>query len=144
MTTCSSCFNVTTNCTCTVQMISVQTPTPTVVSVGQGQGGARGPQGIQGPAGSGTQGIQGTQGLLGIQGTQGIQGPVGATQEIAYIHMQGTSSDTWTITHNLNFYPNVTTMDSGGSIVEGEIEHLSRNTLRVTFLAAFSGDAYLS
>ena len=68
----------------------------------------------------------------------------GGTQVVAYHHKQQSSSAVWTITHNLNFYPNVTTMDSGGSIVEGELEHLSRNTLRVTFLAAFSGDAYLS
>ena len=65
-------------------------------------------------------------------------------QTVAYHHNQNSSSAVWTIAHNLNFYPNVTTMDSGGSIVEGEIEHLSRNTLRVTFLAAFSGEAFLS
>ena len=66
------------------------------------------------------------------------------SQSVAYHHMQGTTSATWNITHNLGFYPNVTTMDSSGAICEGEIEHLSRNTLRVTFLAAFSGQAYLS
>ena len=68
----------------------------------------------------------------------------GGTQVVAYHHVQSTSSATWNIPHNLGFYPNVTTMDSSGAICEGEIEHISRNTLRVTFLAAFSGEAFLS
>ena len=71
-------------------------------------------------------------------------GTGGGTQVVAHHHVQSTSSATWNITHNLGFYPNVTTMDSSGAICEGEIEHLSRNSLRVTFLAAFSGEAFLS
>ena len=67
-----------------------------------------------------------------------------SSSAVAYHYVQNTPSSSWTITHNLNFYPNITTMDSSGSIVEGEIEHLNRNTVRVTFLAAFSGEAFLS
>lgn len=63
---------------------------------------------------------------------------------IAYHHIQGSSSAVWEITHNLGFYPNVTTMDSSGSIAEGEITHIDNNILRVTFSAPFSGNAYLS
>lgn len=62
----------------------------------------------------------------------------------AYHHQQGASSAVWTIEHGLGFYPNVTVMDSGGSTVEGELEHLTENELRVTFSAPISGDAYLS
>lgn len=62
----------------------------------------------------------------------------------AYHHVQGISSNTWDVEHNLGFYPNVTTMDSSGSIAEGEIEHLSKYRLRVIFSAPFSGNAYLS
>lgn len=64
--------------------------------------------------------------------------------QVAYHHSQGASSTEWLIQHGLGFYPNVTTMDSGGSIVEGELEHLTKYTLRVTFSAPISGDAYLS
>lgn len=78
---------------------------------------------------------------MGPQGTQGISGQ---QERLAYHHVQNTSSAVWTIAHNLNFYPNITTIDSSGSIVEGEIEHLNRNTLRVTFVSAFSGEAFLS
>jgi hypothetical protein len=57
---------------------------------------------------------------------------------------QGTPADVWEITHNLDWYPNVTVMDSGGSTVEGDLIHLSTNALRLTFSGAFSGVAYLS
>lgn len=66
------------------------------------------------------------------------------TPLVAYHHTQGTSSATWTINHNLGWYPNVTIQDSGGSIVEGEITYTSVNSLTVTFTGAFSGNAYLS
>lgn len=63
---------------------------------------------------------------------------------VAFAHTQGVSSNSWTITHNLNFYPNVTVIDSAGTVVEGEIFYTSRNVLTVTFSGAFSGKAYLS
>lgn len=70
----------------------------------------------------------------------------GSGQTVAYHHIQNSPSAIWNISHNLNFYPNVTTMDSSTppQIVEGEVEHLTRNTLRVTFTSPFGGDAYLS
>lgn len=64
--------------------------------------------------------------------------------DLAYAHNQGTASATWTIVHNLDFYPNVTVQDSAGTIVEGEIAYTSRNQIVLTFSAAFSGKAYLS
>ena len=78
-----------------------------------------------------------------------IPGSVGSTtgggqQTVAYVHNQGSSSATWTINHNLNFYPNVTFQDSAGTIIEGELNYTTRNTLIATFSAAFSGKAYLS
>lgn len=64
--------------------------------------------------------------------------------DIAYAHTQGTASATWTILHNLDFYPNVTVVDSAGTIVEGEITYTNRNQIVLTFAASFSGKAYLS
>ena len=132
MTTCG-CQNT---CSCGAQGVTVQVPNPIVITVvpptaaqstqstvvvKPGQGGSRGPQGIQ-----------------------GLQGAQGTNREIAYRYNQGVASSTWTIAHNLNFYPNVTTMDSTGAICEGEIVYTNPNNLTVTFLAAFSGVAYLS
>jgi hypothetical protein len=70
---------------------------------------------------------------------RGINAPA-----VAYHHVQGTSSATWTINHYLGWQPNVTVQDSGGSVVEGEISYTSVNALTVTFSGAFSGNAYLS
>lgn len=63
---------------------------------------------------------------------------------ISYVHSQNAASDIWTITHNLEFYPNVTLMDSGGSQVEGEITYLNNKQLQVEFSYEISGIAYLS
>jgi hypothetical protein len=48
------------------------------------------------------------------------------------------------INHNLGFKPNVTVVDSAGTIYEGEITYTNPNSLTVSFSAAFSGKAYLS
>ena len=63
---------------------------------------------------------------------------------VAYTHTQGVSSATWTINHNLGFYPNLTVQDSAGTIYEGEITYTNSDSLTVTFSSAFSGKAYLS
>ena len=66
-----------------------------------------------------------------------------------YTHNQSAASATWTITHNLNKFPSVTVIDSGDSVVQGEILFNSANQLTLTFYAgggtsAFSGKAYLN
>lgn len=61
-----------------------------------------------------------------------------------YNHSQGVSASTWTITHNLGYYPNVQVVDSGGTNVIGDITYNSINQLTITFSASFSGNAYLS
>ena len=63
---------------------------------------------------------------------------------IAFNYVQLLPSDTWVIKHNLNFHPNVTVVDSAGTIVEGEIHYSDMNHLTLTFASAFSGNAYLS
>lgn len=81
----------------------------------------------------------------GPQGPQGPTGPAGeSSQEVSYRHIQSTVSDTWQITHNLGWYPNITVVDSAGSVVEGEIDYTSENSLTLLFASPFSGTAYLS
>ena len=129
-----------------------------------GAQGTRGTQGVQGTVGAGTQGVQGTlgTGIQGTQGTAGLQGISGAAldntddltegalnkyftvERVSYAHMQGSASNSWAITHNLGFKPNVTVIDSAGNIVEGEIAYTNSNSLTVSFQSAFSGNAYLS
>lgn len=61
-----------------------------------------------------------------------------------YEHHQETASASWTIEHNLDNYPSVTVVDSGGTVVEGDVIYLNRNIIRVEFSAPFSGVAYLN
>ena len=66
--------------------------------------------------------------------------PVGGN----YTHNQITSSTTWTVTHNLGFFPAVSVVDSGGNYVIGDVNYVSQNVLTVSFNASFGGKAYLS
>jgi len=114
---------------------------------------------------TGTQGTQGLTGAQGVQGTTGIQGPTGNANadltttddltegttnkyftvgRVSYEHIQDEVSKDWVIVHNLGFKPNVTVIDSAGTIYEGEIAYTNTNSLTVSFSAAFSGKAFLS
>jgi hypothetical protein len=119
----------------------------------QGVRGAQGTQGVQGTTGLGTQGTQGTSGADGIDGsaldntddlTEGLTNKYFTVERVSFEHNQGSASNSWTITHNLGFKPNVTVIDSAGNIVEGEIAYTNSNLLTVSFASAFSGKAYLS
>jgi hypothetical protein len=63
----------------------------------------------------------------------------------SYVHNQSVSASTWTITHNLNYYPGgVSVIDSGETVVVGDITHLSTNSFTVSFSTPFSGKVYVS
>jgi hypothetical protein len=96
------------------------------------------------PGVPGQRGPQGEQGPVGPAGPVGPQGPSGVTQAIAYTHVQNSVSSTWSITHNLGFYPNVTSVDSAGTSIEGTVTYTSATTLDLVFSVATSGKAYLS
>lgn len=69
---------------------------------------------------------------------------LGIINDKNFVYVQATSSDIWEITHNLNKYPAVTVVDSGGSVVIGEIVYIDENNVRITFASAFSGKAYFN
>lgn len=108
-----------------VQTVTISAPGPQ---------GATGPQGIQGPTGA--------TGSTGPTGPTGPQGEPGA--DLTYTFTQSTPAATWTINHNLGEYLNVSVVDSAGTQVYGQIDYQDANTIVVTFVAAFSGKAYLS
>lgn len=61
-----------------------------------------------------------------------------------YVFTQSISSKTWEIEHNLNRFPSVTVVDSGGNVVIGDVTYNNENKLTVRFSAGFSGKAYLN
>jgi hypothetical protein len=66
------------------------------------------------------------------------------SQELGYVHIQEVASATWNITHGLGFTPNITVVDTAGTVVEGSYNYPNSNTVVLTFIGAFSGKAYLS
>jgi hypothetical protein len=87
-----------------------------------------------------------TQELYGPKTESGWGEPVDlvTNQELGYVHNQGVAATEWTINHGLGFVPNVTVVDSGGSVVEGSYNYPNSNTVVLTFSNPFSGKAYLS
>jgi hypothetical protein len=83
---------------------------------------------------------------IGIAGPQGAKGAPGDVQfsDLSYVHNQSVPSDTWTIEHNLGFIPNITVVDSAGTVVEGSYNYPSDKTVVLSFTGSFSGKAYLS
>ena len=61
-----------------------------------------------------------------------------------YLHFQASPAATWILPHMLGRYPNVTTVDSLGREIEGEITYLDPNTVRADFEVAVGGSAFLS
>lgn len=145
---------------------------PNIVTLGdsgpQGPQGEQGIQGIQGEAatiqvGTVSTGSAGSSASItnsgtendavlnfviprGDQGIQGIQGIPGEVQfsDLSYVHTQSVSSSVWTIVHGLQFVPNITVVDSAGSVVEGYYSYPDENTIIATFSGGFTGKAYLS
>lgn len=48
------------------------------------------------------------------------------------------------ITHNLNKFPSVTTVDSAGSHLVGDVQHINTNSFTLTFSASFQGKVYIN
>ena len=92
----------------------------------------------------GTFDLVSANGVLVDQGVYGLGLFTKGHDDKNYKHVQGVSSATWTIAHNLDKFPSVTVKDSAGSIVIGEIEYNDTNNVTLTFSGAFSGEAYLN
>lgn len=77
--------------------------------------------------------------------TQGyVDEAINVAKDKTYVHNQIVASATWTITHNLGKYANVTIVDSAQTEVYGDKEYQDMNTVVMTFTAAFSGKAYVN
>lgn len=61
-----------------------------------------------------------------------------------YTHSQMTPNQIWTITHNLAFFPNVMSFDSAGTQILGDVQHVDKNRMVITFSHSNAGKAYLS
>lgn len=75
-----------------------------------------------------------------------LVGPAGGTPEtLAYEHIQSVPSRVWLVNHNLPFQPGgISTFDSAGSQIVGEVRILDAQTVQINFSSGFSGIARLS
>lgn len=71
-------------------------------------------------------------------------GGQGGGQDANYVFNQRVPAEIWNIAHNMNKFPSVSVVDSGGNVVIGNIDYVDRNNIQVTFNGAFSGSAYLN
>jgi hypothetical protein len=74
----------------------------------------------------------------------GITASANIVGDKTYRHIQGVSSNTWTVNHGLNKYPSVSVQDSAGTTVIGDITYNDKNTITLTFSGAFSGEAHFN
>jgi hypothetical protein len=61
-----------------------------------------------------------------------------------YVHSQGVPVATWTIRHNLGWYPSVTLIDMSNNVFCGNITYLDKNTCEVALFSEVSGYAYVN
>jgi len=61
-----------------------------------------------------------------------------------YVHPQDQASATWTVQHDLNKFPSVTTVNTNNIEMYGEVVFNDLNNLTINFSAAFSGQAFIN
>jgi hypothetical protein len=65
-------------------------------------------------------------------------------QNTAFEFTQATPATTWDIIHNMGITPNVFTEDTSGNDIEGVIEVVNSNRIKIYFTQAIAGKAFLS
>lgn len=92
-----------------------------------------------------TSGVPGEPGPPGDPGVDGPPGPPGpAGQQTTYTYTQVGPTHLWDIVHNLNRYPSVTVIDSGGSEIIPTILYIDDDHIQLSFDNITSGKAYLN
>ncbi len=61
-----------------------------------------------------------------------------------FVFNQAVASNTWTIQHNLNKFPSVTSVNINDFEMFGEVEFIDLNNLTITFTGASSGRAFIN
>jgi hypothetical protein len=65
-------------------------------------------------------------------------------QNTSFEFTQATPATTWDIVHNMSMTPNVFTEDTNGDDIEGVIEVVNSNRIKIYFTQAVAGKAFLS
>ncbi len=82
-----------------------------------------------------------------IRGKQIADNTIGKEKlnfQLDYEHIQSVPATTWTINHSLGKYTNVTIYDDNNKVIDGEVETLNNNTIRILFNTVKAGRAIIS
>jgi len=61
-----------------------------------------------------------------------------------FVFTQATPSAVWTVQHNLDKFPSVTSVNNNNIQAYGAVEYIDKNNLTITFSGGFSGKAYMN
>ena len=61
-----------------------------------------------------------------------------------YTHHQSSASTVWNVNHNLGKFSSVMVVDSGNTVVQGQIDYVDANNVTLIFSSSFSGRAYFN
>lgn len=61
-----------------------------------------------------------------------------------FVYTQSVPSSVWNISHGLNKKASVVIVDSGQTIVEGDVTYIDDNNITISFSAAFTGKAFIN
>jgi len=75
---------------------------------------------------------------------QAIQTIINGGATPTAVFTQVSAAATWNIAHNLDKFPAVTVVDSGGNELIPDVLYVDNNNITLTFGAATSGKAYLN
>jgi hypothetical protein len=68
----------------------------------------------------------------------------GSVNDATFTYAQTTPSNIWVVTHNLQKFPSVETVDLNLTEMEGEVVHISEDVLEIRFNNPVSGFAYVN
>jgi hypothetical protein len=91
--------------------------------------------------------FKGGNGNIAAQGTQYTLIQFNIDDSAAdknFVFTQAVASNTWTIQHNLNKFPSVTSVNINNIEMYGEVVFTDINNLTINFSAAFSGQAFIN
>ncbi len=89
-------------------------------------------------------GDTGTEGQVLVakaDGTLNFERPPAAD---TFVFTQNAPATTWAIAHTLNKLPSVMVVDTGNTVVQGQVTYIDNSNITINFTAGFAGKAYLN
>lgn len=68
----------------------------------------------------------------------------GGGGDFNFVYTQAIASAFWSVTHSAGKFPSVTIVDSGGTEIDAQVDHIDANNLTITFASSTTGKAYIN